>query len=248
MGSNGGSIGTPSLGGSGRGRSVGAMPRLTYFEWTEATIGKIQAITPKEGEEPRGPVTAEEHIRKALGFDTAKLRNDKRPVLVYFHYPHDDPQFGKLSTSVCSRTLDDEQAARWSLMFRCVQVDMGATLAEYANRIGHKGEPVFVALDDDLAVRAEIPVTKSGAKLKKALESAFQAFPVAVRQLEKDIAEHKRLLAKAKALEKKDEYEDAVKAVDQIRFGKVRVSPYFEKSVTYGQLLAEKAEREGLRK
>lgn len=249
MGNTGSSFGTPSIGGGGRGGRTGAaMPRLTYFSWTEATIGKIQAVTPAEGEKPRGPVTAEEHVRKALGFDTAKLSGDTRPVLVYFHYPHDHAKHGKLSTTVCSRTLDDEHAARWSLMFRCVQIDMGTTVTKYADLVGHKGAPAFVALDPDLKVRAEIPVTKSGAKLKKALEAAFKKFPAATKKLKKQIAHHKKLLAKAKALEKKDEYDDAVDAVDEIRFGKVRVSPYFEKAVTYGQMLAQKAERAGLGK
>jgi len=219
------------------------MPRLTYFTWTEATIGKIQAITPKEGEKTRGPITAEEHVRKALGFDQAARGKDVRPVLVYFHYPHDNPRWGKLMTSICSRTLNDEQAARWSKMFRCVQIDMGATETKYADMIGSKGEPLFVALDEHLKVKAEIPVTKSGSKLRKALEAAFKKFPAATKKLKKDIAAHKKWMAEAKRLEKKDEFEEAVEVIDQIRFGNVRVSPYFEKAVMYGQVLAQKAER-----
>ncbi|MDJ0521738.1 MAG: hypothetical protein QNJ90_06645 [Planctomycetota bacterium] len=248
MGNNTGGIGLPTPSGGRGGRSVGAAPRLTYFKWTEVAIGKIQAVTPKEGEAPRGPVTAEEHLRKLLGFEAAKLSGDKRPLLVYFHYPHDHPKHGKLSTAVCSRTLDDEQAARWSKMFRCVQIDMGATETQYADMIGHKGMPLFVALDPDLKVVAEIPVTKSGAKLKKALEGAFKKFPKAVKQMKKDIAQHKKWMAQAKALEKKDEFDKAVELVDKIRFGDVRISPYFDKAQAYGQRLALKAEREGLKR
>lgn len=237
------------MGGGGRGgRSVGAAPRMTYFKWTEAKIGKIQAVTPKEGEAPRGPITAEEHLKKALGYPAAKARGDKRPVLVYFHYPHDHAKHGKLSTSVCSRTLDDEHAARWSKLFRCVQIDMGASELKYVNMLGHKGAPLFVALDDDLKVKAEVEVTKSASKLKKALEGAFKKFPAATKKLKKDIANHKKWMAEAKRLEKKDEYEDAVDVINQIRFGNIRVSPYYEKAVTYGQMLEAKAEREGLKK
>jgi len=219
------------------------MPRLTFFQWTEACIGKIQAITPKAGEARRGPITAEEHMRKALGFDDAAQKKDTRPVLVYFHYPHDSARWGKLMTSICSRTLDDEQAARWSKMFRCVQLDMGATEKKYAEMIGSRGEPRFVALDQDMKVKAEIPLAKSGSKVKKALEAAFKKLPAATKKLKKDIANHKKWMAEAKRLEKKKEFEEAVEVIDQIRFGNVRVSPYFEKAVMYGQVLAQKAER-----
>ena len=232
------------MGGGGRGgRSVGAMPRLTYFKWAEVQIGRIQAVTPAEGEKAAEPISDKDHLRKILGFDQAKARGDKRPVLVYFHWPHDHKVHGKLSTTVCSRTLDDEMAARWSKLFRCVQVDMGNSLEKYTKLIGDTGSPHFVALNDDLEVVGEIEVTKSGSKLRKALESTLKKFPAATKALKKAERDHKAAIAEAKKLEKKKKYEEAVEVIDKVRFGDVRVTKSWEKAYSYGQLLAQKAER-----
>ena len=231
------------MGGGRGGRSVGAMPRLTYFKWDEVIIGRIQAVTPAEGEEAAKPISDKDHLRSILGFDTAKARGDKRPVLVYFHWPHDHKVHGKLSTTVCSRTLDDEMAARWSKMFRCVQVDMGTSLVKYTKLIGDIGSPHFVALNDDLEVIGEIEVTKSGAKLRKSLEGTLKKFPEAKKALRKAEKDHKAAIAEAKKLEKKKKYDEAVKLIDKVRFGDVRVTKSWEKAYSYGMLLAQKAER-----
>lgn len=240
-----GGIGTPSMGGGGRGgRSVGAMPRMTWFQWAEVRIGRIRAVTPAEGEKAAEPISDKDHLKKILGYDTATSRGDKRPVLVYFHWPHEDKVHGKLSTTVCSRTLDDEMAARWSKLFRCVQVDMGESLPKYTKMLGEKGRPLFVALDDELDVVGEIEVTKSGAKLRKALESTLKKFPAAVRALKQAERDHKAAIAQAKKLEKKKQYEEAVKVIDKVRFGDVKVTKSWEKAYSYGMLLAQKAERD----
>ena len=224
------------------------MPRLTYFKWTEVNIGKIQAITGgpttgQAGESDSGIITPEQHLKKALQFDTAAKKGDKRPLLVYFHYPHDDRVHGKLSTTVCSRTLNDETAARWSKLFRCIQIDMGASEVKYAEMIGSTGKPAFVALDRDLKVKASIDPVKSASKLRKAIEKAFNKFPDAKKALKALLKQHARWMDEAKRLEKKKEYDDALELVDQIRFGEVRVGPDWAKAYAYGMLLAQKAER-----
>ncbi len=232
------------MGGGGRGGRTGAsMPRMTWFQWTEVSIGRIQAVTPAEGEQAAKPITDQDHLKKVLQYDMAKARGDKRPVLVYFHWPHDHKVHGKLSTTVCSRTLDDELAARWSQLFRCVQVDMGTTLKKYADLIGNTGQPLFVALDDELKVVDSLPVTKSGSKLRKALEGTFKKFPAAVKQLKKTTAEQRKLIAEAKKLEKLKRLDDAVAAIDKVRFSKVRVTKEWAKAQAYGMMLAQKAER-----
>jgi hypothetical protein len=219
------------------------MPRLTFFKWDEVKLGKIQVVTPKEGEPDPGVITPELHIKKALGFNAAARKNDERPVLVYFHYPHDDKAHGKLSTTICSRTLDDETAARWSLLFRCVQIDMGETETEYAELIGSTGKPGFVALDEDLKVVATLDPSKSASKLRKSLEKAFQKFPAARKELKQLLKEQGQWMDEAKRLEKAKEYEDALELVDKIRFGNVRVGSDWAKAYAYGMLLARKAEK-----
>jgi hypothetical protein len=220
------------------------MPRLTYFQWTEVAIGKIQAVTPKEGEAPVGPITDADHIKRILRIPDAESAKDQRPLLIYFHWPHDDATHGKLSLTICSKVLNDEGAARWSQLFRCVQVDMGNTEIPYAEMIGSEGKPAFVALGNDLEVKARIDATKSGSKLRKALEKAFYKFPGAKKKLKATLAEHRKMLAKAEKLEKADEYEDALELVDEIRFGNVRVADDWDRTYQYGMALALKAERE----
>lgn len=207
-------------------------------------VGPFQAVTPREGEVATGPTTEDEHIRKCLGFDEAQQRNDLRPTLIYFHWPHDETPNGKLSTTICTRVLDDEQAARWGKLFRCVQVDMAETEPKYAEKIGAEEGPSFVALDADLTVRARIAGTKSGSKLRKALEEAYDAFPEYGKVIRGKMAEHRKMLAEAKRLERAKRLAEAVKLVDQIRFGDVRIHAEFEKALAYGQLLAQKLERE----
>ena len=86
-------------------------------------------------------------------------------------------------------------------------------------------------------------VTKSGSKLRKALESTLKKFPAATKALKKAERDHKAAIAEAKKLEKKKKYEEAVEVIDKVRFGDVRVTKSWEKAYSYGQLLAQKAER-----
>ncbi|MDJ0974373.1 MAG: hypothetical protein QNJ98_07945 [Planctomycetota bacterium] len=218
------------------------MPRLTHFEWTEVAIGKIQTITPTDGEAVE-PLTPEAHISQILGIEAAARRGDKRPTLVYFHWPHDHPKHGKLTTTLCTRILDDEMAARWGKLFRCVQIDMSRTESDLAERIGCKGKPGFAALDRDLKVRAAFVGPKSSSKLTKAIEKAFGKFKDQKKELKRELGEQAKLIKEARALEKAKRYDEAVTTIDKVRFGDVRVGPHWEKSVKYGQLLAQKAER-----
>lgn len=218
------------------------MPRLTHFEWTEVAIGPIRTITPTDGEAAE-PMTPKAHIRAALGLRDARPGGDTRPTLVYFHWPHDDPKHGKLTTTLCTRILDDEQAARWGRLFRCIQIDMSRTDAAFAEQIGCKGKPGFAAIDAGLTVRASFVGPKSSSKLAKAIEKAFGKFRDHKKALRRELKRQEELLDEARALEKAKRFDEAVAAIDKVRFGDVRVGPHWEKAVKYGQLLAQKAER-----
>lgn len=200
-------------------------------------------MTPAPGEIATGPQTEVEHIQQALGITAALERGDRRPTLVYFHWPHDESYNGKLSTTICTRVLDDEHAARWGKLFRCVQVDMAETKPEYAERIGAGSKPCFAAIAADLEVRARFDGKKSGSKLRKAIEAAFKSFPDYRKEIKAKMTEHRKLLARAKRLEKADKLEAALELVDEIRFGDVRVHKEFEKACAYGMLLSQKRDR-----
>ncbi len=233
-------------GGSSSGRSVGAAPRLTFFEWTETVIGPIRAITPSEGEAPVAPPTPAGHVKAQLGFVEAAQRKDDRPTLVYFHWPHEDAKHGKLTTSLCCRTMNDELSARWSKLFRCIQVDMGETVGKFAALAGARKGPSLVALDADLKVVADIPASKikSGTKLRKALEAAFAKFPAYRKKIKARIAQQAKWLKEARKLEKAGKEDEAMELVDKIRFSDVRIGPEWDKAYAYGMKLALKIERD----
>lgn len=234
--------GSPTTPGGRGGRSVGAAPRLTFFEWKEVVVTPMKVVTPEHGSTEE-PMTAEKHLREVLGMDAAKRKGDERPVLLYFHWPHEHARHGKLTTTLCEQTLDDEVAARWGLLFRLVQIDMGESDAEMAKELGCKGKPGFAALDDSMEVKATFRGVKSSAKVRKALEAALKKFPAYWKSVKKRITEQGKNLEEAKRLEKRDEFVKALKLVDEVRFSKLRVGPHFDKAQSYGQMLAQKAER-----
>ncbi len=236
---------SPSTGGGTSGRSVGPAPRLTYFAWDDASIGPIETITPREGEDPIEPLTPEEHVKAELGFTTASMRKDDRPTLVYFHWPHEDSKHGKLTTTICTRTMNDEESARWSKLFRCVQVDMGNTESKFAALVGAGRGPSIVAFDKDMKAVSTIAAAKikSSTKLRKALESAFEKFPAYRKKIKAEIAEHAKWLKQARKLEKAGKEGEALELVDKIRFGNIRVHPEYDKAHAYGQKLALKVQR-----
>ena len=224
---------------------MGPAPRITYFEWDDACIGPIETITPREGEDPVDPPTPEEHVKAALGFSSASIRKDDRPTLVYFHWPHEDTKHGKLTTTICTRTMNDEQSARWSKLFRCVQVDMGETEAKFATLAGAGNGPSIVALNAEMKIVSTIPAAKikSSTKLSKALESAFEKFPAYRKMIKAEIAQHAKWLKDARKLEKAGKEGEALELVNKIRLGNIRIGGEYDKAHAYGRKLALKVQR-----
>lgn len=226
----------------GRGSGI-SVPRITFFEWKEVKLGKRKIYT---GDDAPETLSKEEHLRRLLGI-TKPLASSKQapmPTLVYFHWPHEHPKHGELTTTLCERTLDNEHAARVGLLFHCVQVDMGASESDLAEMIGCTGKPGFALLDHDLDVVMTIRPHKSSSKLAKDLEKGvkrFRAYYKAIKALER---KQKKDFEAAKKLAKKDDYTAALKLIDGIRYSKLRTTRLFDEAQSYGQLLAQKAERE----
>src|SRR5687767_3801783 len=133
-------------GGTGR-RASGSTQRLTTFEWYEARVKPQQTVTPADGSAPK-ELTPLEYVRACIRMDEAEAAADKRPTLVYFHWPHEHPVYGDLTKDICTKALDDETASRWGMLFRCVQVDMGASDLKLVKLLGAEGKPSIVVLDE----------------------------------------------------------------------------------------------------
>ncbi len=193
----------------------------------------------EEAEEP----TPEKHVRKVIGIDKANRYGDKRPTLVYFHWPHEDGKEGKVSEKTC-KILDDEEAARWSLLFRCVQVDMGTSETEFAQLIGAKDAPSFVLLDKDAKVVTAFPAFKSARKVSQALEKGLKKFPAYNKKVKADLKQQCDWLAEAKKLQKAKKNKEALALIDKVRFSNLRVGDHYDKSHDTGRALAAKIDRE----
>lgn len=232
----------PSMPGATPGRRVsGGMPRITFFEWREIVIGPLRAVTPKEGQEVKN-LSEAEHVREALGLMDAARRGDTRPVLIYFHWPHEDATHGRVSDALCSRILNDEDVARWGKLFRCVQVDMGQSEEKFSALAGAGSEPSFVVMDSAGKIVARIEAEKSSVKLRKALEAAIDRVPAYRKEIQRRLKEQEAQLDEARRLEKADDLEEALKLVDQVRFSDLRIGKHYDRAMAYGQTLAQKLE------
>jgi hypothetical protein len=236
-------IGGDSVGGGGTGRRAsGGAQRMTWFEWYEAKVGPQRAVTPKDGETLK-ELTPLEHVRACLRMDEAETAADKRPTLVYFHFPHEHPVHGEATKNMCSKVLDDETAARWGHLFRCVQVDMAASDARLVQLLGADGKPGIVVLDEKTQVVARIPPLVSATKMHKALKEAIQKFPERWKGVQKDVADQTKTLAEAKRALKADDLTDALAHVDRIRTSDVRIGEAYEEALFLGFDLEQRIAR-----
>jgi len=203
-------------------------------------IDRIRATTAgddgKGGEPVRTPL---EHVRHALGLDDAK---DARPALVYFHWPHQDPKQGKTTETLCGRVLDDEDSARWGMLFRCVQVDMAKSDEKLVELLGPGDKPSFALVAQDGTIVARIPACQTALKFQKAMKEALPKFPEYAKSVEKSLASLDASLEKARATVKAGELAEAKPLYDQLRWTKVRVGPQYDLAVKEGWDLDQRLE------
>lgn len=231
-------------GGGTSGRRGGSVTlRTSAFEWYEAKVGPQRTVTPGEGEVVR-ELTPLEHVKACLRMDEAQARGDARPTLAYFHWPHEHPVHGRTTEDVCKKVLDDEHAARWGLLYRCVQVDMGASDERLIELLGRVDKPGLFVLDAQAQVVSRIPAVNTPAKLQKALKDAYARFPELQHRLDKELADQDKLLAQAKKLAKDDDLDGALALLSKIRTSKVRVGAAYDEALRAGYDLEQRRERE----
>lgn len=194
-------------------------------------------VTGGKAEEALGRAT---HLRRSLGFDAAKARADRRPVLLYFHWPHKHATHGKRTTEVCNRVLDEEQVARWALFFRPLRIDMETSDIKLATSLGAASGPSFAVLAPDLSVRAHFEAPRSSAKLVKAMRAALELDTAFAKKLAGAITAQKKQLDAAQVLEKHGRLRHAHWMVERIRTSDVRVDPVWDRANAYADRLENK--------
>jgi hypothetical protein len=171
-------------------------------------------------------------------------------TLLYFHTPHEDLDKSKLVGAAAAtfrqcKTFHDEQVARWLLLFHCVEVDMGASDAKTAERLGCKDGALFSIVDQDLNIvttSKAIATTDSVALfLKKTLQSEPCAKQWALVQAQID--EQKKAVEKARALMTKEKFKEALEQYRLVLDSKVRVGECWDEAAKEVAKAARKAEQ-----
>lgn len=235
LGGGGGSTGAPTTGGRGRGGG-GDDGRLTRITWWEADLGKIRVVTPRDGEKQQSPEASEDdEVRKAFKMSAW----DPKPTLLYFHYEHEDPNVGKATERQC-KLLDDETVARWSALFHCVEVDMNHSDIERLARFGAGETPSFAVVNQDLEVVAKSDAVGNSKQAAAFLRRTVQeGFPEYWKQVEAQIAEHRKLIAEAGQLSRKKETRKAYDTLQIVLFSGIRISSEWEKALELSEKIAK---------
>ena len=234
--------GTPGGGGrapGGRGaKSGGGNSRQTYIQWFEAKLELAQAITPKAGEKIE-QVSETERIRRAFGMSEW----EPKPTLLYFHFPHEEDDeaktsVGKLTKKQC-KDLDDENVARWSRLYHCVEVDMGSSHAKLLKRFGAGEKPSFAIVDRDLKVIAQSALTtKKG--FVSMLEKNLPKFTDFWKSVKEQLDEQKTALAEAKKLVAAKNLKAALEKYHIIRTSNLRIAKWWDAAVKDAKKLEKK--------
>jgi len=183
-------------------------------------------------------------LRRMLGVSEM----DPRPVLLYFHYPHEEDDRltseGRISKKQCG-SVDEEQAARWFLLYRCYEVDMGRSDRKVAERLGAGPGTSFAVVNWKLeAVAKSGPMSKPEAVTKFLEDGLRVGFPDYWKDVEKRVAEQKTLLAEARKFADKRDWKAAKERYDQIRASDFRIYDDWDAAVAEAVRATDKAAKE----
>jgi hypothetical protein len=126
----------------------------------------------------------------------------EKPVLVYFHWPHEDGARGKQVLKFCNGPLDDEAFVRVTPLFHCVEVNVRDSEQRLVEESRVKGTPALAVCRPDGTIlwRAEEPPT-AGKALAATLQRVLrERLPELWAGVEKEIAEQRKNLAEARRL------------------------------------------------
>lgn len=197
-----------------------------------------------KGGDQSKPTTTEDELRKLLLLSEW----DPRPVLLYFHYPHEDDvkptSDGRMSKKQCE-TVNDETVARWCLLFRCYEVDMGKSDRASAERLGAGTGTSFSIVRGKLEVVSKSGPVKDAKSLAKFMEDALrQGCTEWWSSIEKRLEEQKKLIEEARKLAAKKDWKAAKERYDQVRSSELRITPEWEAASTEAIRVDEKAKQE----
>ena len=171
-------------------------------------------------------------------------RDGDKPLLVYFHWPHEDGDKGKRVVKFCGGPLDDEAFVRVTPLFRCIEVNTRDSEERLVDEAKVRMTPTLALCRPDGAVvwRSE-DTGLSGKALAETLKKQLRTrFPEDWKKVEAEIASQKKSVAEAKALLAAGKTEDAVIALNAVVDSDVRFTDEWAQSVKVLREEQKKAE------
>ena len=208
--------------------------------WMDLTL-PAPTVTTADGQTGAKAENADDVLRRLLRVSEM----DMRPVLLYFHYPHGDKaettSDGRVSKKQCM-TMVDEQVSRWSLLYRCYEVDMAVSDRKTAERLGAGKGTSFSVVNGKLEVvgRSDAVTTSKAVAqfLRQSLETGCSTY---WGTLQKQIDDQKAILDEARKLAAKKDWKAAKARYDEIRQSEVRVGEFWDDVFDEGAKVDTKA-------
>jgi hypothetical protein len=170
-------------------------------------------------------------------------RGLEKPVLVYFHWPHEDGERGRRVVKFCKGPLDDEVFVRVTRLFHCVEVNTRDSEARLVEEAGVRSTPSLVVCRPDGKVvwRSEEPGSNGRALAETMKKVLRERFPAAWEGVQKTAEAQKTALAAARRLVEAKKPEEAMAAAGAIVDSDVRFTEEWAAAVKLYRDLEKKA-------
>lgn len=214
----------------------------TGIVWIEAKLKAPTALTGERTEEDE--ITLEQHLHRLL----QSSEWDPKPTLLYFHHDHDVDEEegekltkeGKASLKQCG-SLNDETVARWSQLYRFVEVDVPGSDADLLERFQAGDGPSFTVINQDLEVVARSDTLSNSKAVVSFLKTTVKkGVPEYWKTVQERLDAQKKALDAARAMDKKKDYLDALDKVREVTSSSLRVGEHYDEALELGQKIRKK--------
>ncbi len=168
-------------------------------------------------------------------------RENEKPILVYFHWPHEDGARGKQVVKFCSGPMDDEAFVRVSPLYLCVEINTKDSEPRLVEEAKVTGTPAVLVCDPEGGIVWRTDDTGlSGKALAAALRRVLQEeFPARWAEVEKEMKFQRETISGARRLLAARKTEEAVRDLGLIIDSEVR----FTEEWTEARRLLKEAEK-----
>jgi hypothetical protein len=173
-----------------------------------------------------------------------------KPLLVYFHWPHEDGERGRRVVKYCSGPLDDEAFVRVTPLFHCVEVNVRDSEERLVAESGLRGTPsMAVCRPDGTILWKTEEAAGNGRALAETLKKVLRTrFAPGWERIEKEAKEQKVHLADARRHLAARKTEEALASLNLVVNSDVRFTDEWAQAVKLLREEEKKAEEAAKRK